>query len=280
MKFNLYIYIWAFCLTVAACRNEGTRHSYTQKNNTRAGLIFSYYLAILTEKCGSECREMEDLDYSQDNTHFYLLSEKDKDTLFASASELECWCMAGSCGSDIHIFSKNKEGVKELFHGCGFIGQVEDTFINGMKPFAYTVRGYESGNLKIRVTKNKDSFHFDTLQRGDIPYEVLQLVLKNDTNCTHHHYDCPESQIEIDTFPMSENGDKMWIVKNALHNYWLIEMQGKKQIINHFEEVMQLELQNTSTNGKKDIVIHKPLTNQVWKWDKIAYKLISEKENP
>lgn len=280
MKIYLYFtaYILLFCL---ACKNEGRNTSvYSKKAGKKIDANFSRYLSLLTNNCDSLCKLMEDWQYSPENTQFHLISDSEDDTIFVSSSELECWCMGGSCGTDIHIFQKGKDNsLKEWFHGCGIMGEVEDTIINGIKPFCYYVRGYEGGNLKIRISKSQDKLVFDTLQRGNVPYKILELVLNKDTNCVNNYYDCPQSQLELDTFSFDDTSKKLWIAKNTNHEYWLIELTEKQRIVNQFQEVMKFEVMNSLTNGKKDIIIHKPLTDQVWKWEKQTYKLISERSN-
>lgn len=279
---KIYLYFTAYLLLFGlACKNEGRNTSvYSKKANKKTDESFSRYLSFLTNNCDSLCKMMEDWQYSPENTQFHLISASQDDTMFVSSSELECWCMGGSCGTDIHIFQKKKDNsLKEWFHGCGIMGEVEDTIIHGIKPFSYYVRGYEGGNLKIRISKSQDKLIFDTLQRGNVPYKILQLVLTKDTNCVNSHYDCPQSQLELDTFSCDDKSKKLWIAKNTQHEYWLIDLHEKQRIVNQFQEVMEFEVLNSLTNGKKDIIIHKPLTDQVWKWEKQTYKLASERSN-
>lgn len=220
--------------------------------------------------------------YTLENTQFYLLTDStSRDSVLLSASELNCWCNAGSCGSDVQLFGRRQGKWEALFERCAYMGELKDTFMDGVRPFTLYARGFEGGQLKVGISRQAGKWLFDTLSRANVPYPILKTLLKGDTLCQNNDFDCfATTTIQADTLRISDQGQQQyWIAEYPETTYTLLEIKGKKAVpLNAFQDVQAIKILPTLSNGKHDLLVQKLMVEQTWKWKGTAYAMVSQQK--
>lgn len=270
-------------LWLAACKSEiSYKKSFRDGAAQPPDADFLHYLHILTARCGDECKLFEENTYTLANTQFHLLTDStNQDSVLLAASELNCWCFAGSCGSDVQVFGKRNGKWESIFERCAYMGELKDTFVDRVRPFTLYARGFEGGQLKVCISRQAGQWSFDTLSRANVPYPILKTLLQGDTLCQNNEFDCfATTTIQADTLHISDQGQQSyWIAEYPETTYTILELKGKKAVpINAFQDVQAIKILPTLSNGRHDLLVQKLMVEQTWKWKGKGYTLISQQK--
>ena len=256
------------------------KESYKSAANSQEDLDFDKYKRILRKTC--MVIEGCEFEFEPDNTRFFLLSDSDQDTCFVAESSIQCGCPGGSCGNEIQVIKKDKKGVNVLLSLCGSTVEPTDTFEHHYRSFSYYLRGYQSKQMKIRVSYSQKEFHFDTLKKGNLDYRLLQVLLKDNAECLPD-FDCVlADKITLDSLVTNNQGGFLWKVtlppSNKPETTYLLSTDGNYKIINTFESALSFKPLAESSKGYFDIEIETLFKLQTWKWTGKKYE--KKKEVP